>query len=110
MPAAAPAAIGAGTPTSLTPLTPEPPSPTPALLAPSIGGPTATAGAAAAAGTQQALIPVTGADLTASSSDARLVMINRIHQLQTGMNFLGFGLMLIGSVLMIGKKEDDEEE
>ncbi len=51
------------------------------------------------------LIPVTGADLS-----EKQIMVSRIHQLQTGMNFLGLGLMLIGMMLMGGKKEELEEE
>ena len=51
------------------------------------------------------LIPVTGADLT-QDANARLLMVARVRQLQGGLNSLGIGLMLIGLVLMIGKKED----
>jgi hypothetical protein len=52
------------------------------------------------------LIPVTGADLSAEQTQ-RLFFIARSHQLQSGMNFLGLGLMLIGMVLMGGKKKED---
>jgi len=52
------------------------------------------------------LIPVTGADLSAETN-AHLVFVNRVHQLQTGLNLLGVGFMLIGLVMMVGKREDE---
>ncbi len=81
-------------------------TPTPAFLAPSIIGQTPTVSTGGVAtGQPQVLIPVTGADLS-----EKQIMVSRIHQLQTGMNFLGLGLMLIGMMLMGGKKEELEEE
>jgi hypothetical protein len=51
------------------------------------------------------LIPVTGADL-----NARLLIVYRIQQLQSGLNLLGVGLVLIGMTLVgSGKKEDWEK-
>lgn len=75
-------------------------SATTVLLAPSIFGPTPTIGVQSTS-QPQVLIPVTGVDLT-----AKQIFVSRIHQLQTGLNFLGFGLILIGLTLMRGKKED----
>jgi tetrahydromethanopterin S-methyltransferase subunit F len=51
------------------------------------------------------LIPVTGDDLSAKQSEKQ-ALVSRIRQLQTGLNFLGFGFLIIGMMLMIGKKED----
>jgi hypothetical protein len=44
-------------------------------------------------------------DLTEKQNNQQ-AFITRTRQLQSGMGFLGFGLMLIGLTLMIGKKED----
>jgi hypothetical protein len=57
----------------------------------------------------QVLIPVTGADLTEKQSE-RQIFVSRVRQLQSGMNLLGFGLILIGLMLMGGKKEEKEED
>jgi hypothetical protein len=77
-------------------------TPTPVLLAPEINGPTPTIGTPSNA---EVLIPVTGADLSEKLSERKL-LVSRIHQLQSGLNFIGFGLMLIGLVLMRSKKEE----
>ena len=79
-------------------------TPTSVLLAPNIIGPTPTLGTPPA-GKPQVLIPVTGMDLTEKQNNQQ-AFITRTRQLQSGMGFLGFGLMLIGLTLMIGKKED----
>lgn len=75
------------------------------LLAPNISGPTPTVGTPVS-GQPQVLIPVTGADLSEKLSERQL-FVSRIHQVQSGMNFMGFGLMLIGMMLMRGKKEEE---
>jgi len=73
-------------------------------LAPNIVGQTPTVGTPSAH-QPQVLIPVTGADLSEKQAEKQ-VLASRTNQLQTGMNFLGFGLLLIGIMLMGGKKED----
>jgi hypothetical protein len=82
--------------------------PTPVLQAPNIIGPTAIADTGEpAAGQRQVLVPLTGDDLSERESE-RQVFVSRVNQLQTGLNFLGFGLMLIGMMLMGGKKKEEE--
>jgi hypothetical protein len=80
-------------------------TPTFALLAPEIG-PTTTGTPATPAARPDVLIPVTGADLSEKLNE-RQALVSRVHQLQTGLNFMGFGLILIGLTLMTGKKEED---
>jgi hypothetical protein len=80
-------------------------TPTTGLLAPPITGPTSTVGTP---GRPPVLIPVTGADLTGVESEKQ-IFVSRVHQVQTGLNFLGFGLLLIGMVLMSGKKKEEED-
>jgi hypothetical protein len=65
--------------------------------------PTATASALALAQAPAALIPVTGADLGMEQNQKQL-MVSRIHQVQTGLNFLGLGLILMGITLMSSGK------
>jgi hypothetical protein len=79
-------------------------TPTPVLLAPSIIGQTPTVGTPST-NQPQVLIPVTGADLSGKHNQQQIV-VSRAHQLQSGMNLLGFGLILIGLMLMGGRKED----
>jgi hypothetical protein len=57
--------------------------------------------------TPPVIIPVTGADFSESASE-RQAFVSRIQHLQSGLNILGFGLLLIGMTLMVGRKEDDE--
>jgi hypothetical protein len=84
------------------PLTPSR-TPTSALLAPNIVGPTSTLGTPS--GQPQVLIPVTGSDLSEKQSQ-REIFVSRVHQLQSGMNLLGLGMIVVGLTLMRGKKED----
>jgi hypothetical protein len=58
-------------------------------------------------GQPQVLIPVTGDDLSEKENE-RQVLVSRIHQFQTGLNFLGFGLILMGITLMAGKKKEED--
>jgi hypothetical protein len=49
------------------------------------------------------LIPVTGADFSSGQNEKQR-MVSRVHQMQTGLNFLGLGLILMGIASMSGKK------
>jgi hypothetical protein len=81
-------------------------TPTTVLLAPNITGPTPTVGTPSS-GQPQVLIPVTGSDLSEKMSERQL-FVSRIHQVQSGMNFTGLGLMLVGLMLMYSNKKEEE--
>ena len=77
-------------------------------LAPPIGVGTPTAGTGTpVTPPPRPLIPVTGADLSEAPRQTQ-VLVSRIHQLQSGLNFLGIGFLLIGITLMVRKKEEED--
>jgi hypothetical protein len=71
---------------------------------------TATASDPSAVGqSPAALIPVTGMDLS-TEQNKRQLMVSRIHQMQTGLNFLGLGLILMGITLMSSSKTNGRKK
>jgi hypothetical protein len=49
------------------------------------------------------LIPVTGADLSEKQA-----FVSGVRRLQTGLNFLGWGLIALGIALQVRRKEERE--